>query len=66
MITSTPIYTLEYLKKEAELISGYWNGSDEQYLDGNGDVRTEDDVQAATELLEKISEIEELVKELSI
>lgn len=60
------IYTLEWLKKEAEMISGYWNGEDARYVDGNGDVRTEDDVNAASELLEKIAEIEELIKELGI
>jgi hypothetical protein len=60
------IYTIEHIRKEAELISGYWNGSDEKYVDGNGDVRTEDDVNAAQELLEKIGEVEKLCEELGI
>jgi hypothetical protein len=60
------IYTLEWIKKEANLISGYWNGSDESFIDGNGDSRTEEDVNAAQELLKKIEEVEALVKELGI
>lgn len=60
------IYTLEWLEKEADLITGYWNGSDERFVDGRGEVRTEDDVNAAEELLTKIVEIKELIKELGI
>lgn len=60
------IYTLEWLEKEANLIAGYWNGSDEKFVDGNGDIRTEDDVNASQELLQKIIEIKELIKELGI
>jgi len=60
------IYTLSWLKKEAEGISGHWNGSDAQYIDHDGETRTEDDASAATELLEKIEEIEALIDELGI
>lgn len=60
------IYTLEWLKKEAELITGCWNGSDEKFVDGNGESRTEDDVQRANDILDRIAEIEALVKELGI
>lgn len=60
------IYTLEWLEKEANLIAGHWNGSDEKFVDGSGEVRTEDDVVAAEELLTKITEIKELIKELGI
>lgn len=60
------IYTLGWLEKEANLITGYWNGGDEKFVDGSGEVRTEDDVLAAEDLLTKISEIKELIKELGI
>jgi len=60
------IYTLEWLEKEADLITGHWNGGDERFVDGSGEVRTEDDVNAAEELLTKIVEIKELIKELGI
>ena len=60
------IYTLDYIEKEATLISGYWNGSDARFTDGSGEVRTEEDVQAAEELLVKIKEVKELLKELGI
>jgi hypothetical protein len=60
------IYTLDWLQKEAETISGHWNGSDDRYIDGNGDSRTEDDAAAANELLEKITEVRQLIEELGI
>lgn len=60
------IYTLEWLTKEANLITGYWNGSDEKFVDGNGEVRSEDDVIAANELLDKITGIKQLIEELGI
>lgn len=60
------IYTLDYLKKEAEGIAGYWNGKSERYVDHTGEPRTEDDAQAASELLDKIKEVEALIEELSI
>ena len=60
------IYTLEYLKKEAELIAGHWNGSDERFTDGSGYTRSEEDAQNAEEVLEKIETIEDLIKELGL
>ena len=66
MINSKPIYTLDYLKTEAEGISGHWNGEDTRYVDHNGEARTEDDASAAGELLEKIKEVEALIEELGI
>jgi hypothetical protein len=60
------IYTLDYIQKEALLIASYWNGSDDTFIDGNGDKRTEEDVQNAEELLQKIQEVRELITELSI
>lgn len=60
------IHTLEWLRKEAEGISGHWNGEDDNYIDHNGDVRTEDDASAAGELLEKIKEIDELTEQLGL
>lgn len=60
------IYTLDWLKKEAEGIVGHWNGSDENFIDASGEPRTEDDVQVATELLEKIKEIDALTEELGL
>lgn len=60
------IYTLDYLKQEAELIAGHWNGSDEKYVDGSGEARTEEEAGMAVDLLTKIKEIEELVKTLGI
>jgi hypothetical protein len=60
------IYTLDYLKKEAELIASYWNGGDEKFVDGTGEIRTSDDAEIAVELLEKIKEVEELKEALNI
>lgn len=60
------IYTLDWVEKEAKEIIGYWNGSDDKFVDGNGDTRTEGDVNAAEELLEKLADVRELIKELSI
>lgn len=60
------IYTLEWLEKEANNISGYWNGSDNKFVDGNGEVRTEEDAAAASELLQKLTEVKQLIEELGI
>lgn len=60
------IYTLEYIKKEAEGVASYWNGSDDKFVDSSGDVRTEDDVNTAEEIIEKVEELEHLIKELGI
>ncbi len=60
------IYTLDWIKQEALLVSGYWNGSDHKYIDGCGETRTEEDAEAARELLDKLKEVEDLIKELGI
>ena len=60
------IYTLGYIKKEAELICGHWNGSDAKFVDGSGEARTDEDAQIASELLEKVTELEELIDALNI
>lgn len=60
------IYTLEWLKAEAEMIVSHWNGKDAKFVDGDGEPRTEEDVAAAEELLNKIAEVEAIVKELGL
>jgi len=60
------IYTLDWIKKEAEEIAGHWNGSDEQFVDGTGTLRLDEEAQTAVELLDKIKEVEELLSALSI
>jgi hypothetical protein len=60
------IYTLDYIEKEAILIAGFWDGSDDTFIDGNGDKRTQDDVDNAIELLQKLQEVKDLMKELDI
>jgi hypothetical protein len=47
---------MEELKKECETIAGSWNGKDSGYA--------EDQAMIANEILEKIGEIENLIKEL--
>lgn len=59
------VYTLEYLKKEAEQIAGDWNGEDERFVSG-GETFFAEHAQVATELLEKIKEIKVLATELGI
>ena len=60
------IYTLEWLQKEAEGIAGHWNGSDEHFIDASGERRSEEDVRAAEELLQKVKEIHALREELGL
>ena len=60
------IYTLDYIKASADDIAGYWNGSDERFIGGDGDSHTDDEAQTAIELLEKIKEVEELISLLDI
>ena len=61
-----PIYTLDYIEKEAELIAGHWNGSDERFVDGTGEARTDEEAQTASELLEKLEEVKGLLQVLNI
>lgn len=56
------IYTLEWIKAHYGGIHGSWNGEDDRFL-FEGDVYTEDDVQHADEILKKVAELEELLKE---
>ena len=60
------IYTLDYIKTEANLIASYWNGSDEKFVDGSGEPRTDEEAETASDLLEKVKEVEELIKTLGI
>jgi hypothetical protein len=60
------IYTLDYLKTEAEAIAGAWNGEDERFVDGGGISRSDNDAVAAHQLLEKLTELDELIKLLGI
>lgn len=60
------IYTLDWLENEAKGIAGHWDGSAEHYTDASGDLRTDEEAQAASELLTKIKEVHELIKELSL
>lgn len=57
---------LEKLKELLEEISGYWNGEDDSYVDGNGEVCTEEDAQMANEALEKLEELKVLLEEIGI
>lgn len=60
------IYTLDWLTKEAELIAGHWNGSDEKFMDGSGEPRTDEEAETAVELLDKIKEVEALTEALGL
>lgn len=51
------IYTLDYIKKEAEGIASSWNGEDDTYFH-EGDTFSEDDAGTAQELLELVKSIE--------
>ncbi len=57
--------SLEWIKKEAEGIAGSWNGEDDSFM-YDGDSFRAEHAGTALELLEKIKEVEELVKELGI
>lgn len=60
------IYTLDYLEQEAENIAGHWNGKDEYFVDANGDKRSDEEAQAASELADELKKVRELVAELQI
>ena len=66
MTTNMTIYTLDWLEKEANLITGHWNGSDERFVDGSGELRTEDDENVAEEFLERIAQVRDLAKQLGL
>lgn len=60
------IYTLDYLEKEANTILEAWNGSDETFVDGNGETRNQDDIDHAKDLLNYVDSIKAITRELSI
>lgn len=60
------IYTLEYIKKEAENIASYWNGKDETFIGGDGEIHTDEQAQVADDLLKQIAEVEATVAELNL
>ena len=59
------IYTLEYIKKEAEGIVAAWDGSSEEFL-YEGEKMTEDEVNMAKTLLEHIDNVGVLTSSLGI
>lgn len=63
--TNRMIYTLDYLRKEAQGIQAAWNGSDEKFI-YDGDVFTEEGVNKAIELEQKLEEVQWLVNELGL
>lgn len=65
-MTNSKIYTLDWVKHEAYLIWSYWNGSDEKFIDGNGEERTQEEAEAAHNLLESLREVGSLIEELKI
>jgi hypothetical protein len=60
------IYTLDYIFKEAGEIATYWNGSDERFIDCNGDNRTDEEAQVALEVMETIKDLRGLLNRLGI
>lgn len=60
-VTGAPILTLDFIKQHCEGISGYWNGSDERFIDADGHDRHEEDAEIANDILEKVKEVEELL-----
>lgn len=65
MISSKPIYTIEWLKREAKSIYSAWNGQDSTFI-YEGDIYPAEQADTAKELLEKLEEVEALIKELSL
>jgi hypothetical protein len=59
------IYTLDWLEKEALGISGSWNGKDDTFM-YDGDLYPAEQADTAKELLEKIDEVRDLIKTLSL
>ena len=64
-MATNAIYTLDWIKKEAEDIASSWNGKDITFY-YEGEKYHEDDVSRAEDLLEKIEEVEKLISELRI
>lgn len=57
---------LDKLIETLEEISGYWNGEDDRYVGGDGEVYDEDSAHCANEAIEKIKELKELLDELNL
>ena len=54
-------YTLKDLKEHFETIAGDWDGVETRFTSG-GEIYTEEQAQQASEIVEKIVELEELIK----
>ena len=65
IIICNMVYTLDWLRKEAEGIVSSWNGSDDTFM-YDGDLYPAEQADTARELLEKLNEVDELIKELSL
>lgn len=63
-MSTTKIPSLEVIRKEVEPIASDWNGEDDRYI-SNGLEYTEEDAHIAMEILEKLDELEELIKSLT-
>lgn len=59
------IYTLEWIRREAKGIASSWNGQDKTFLYEDREY-SEEDADVAVELLGKLEEVDELIKELKI
>lgn len=57
---------LDKLIESLEEISGYWNGEDDRYVGGDGEVYTEEDASVSEEAIEKIKELKTLLTEIGI
>lgn len=59
------IYTLDWIRKEAEGINSAWDGKGSTFM-YEGDIYPAEQADTAKELLEKLDEVEALIKELSL
>lgn len=57
---------LDKLIEELEEISTYWNGEDDTFIGGDGEIHHEEQAQMANEAVEKLNEVKELLDELDI
>lgn len=57
---------LDKLVEILEEITGHWNGEDDTYLDGDGEIRSEESAHAADEAITKIAELKVLLEELNL
>mgnify|MGYP001579337612 CR=1 FL=1 len=61
METNMEITTLKDLKEHFKTIVGDWDGEETRFTSG-GDMYTEEQAHQANEIVEKINELEELIK----